>query len=56
MALTWLDQYPRWQFITALNIITEIVFVGFSAVMVHGIQTTLGRKMVVLSAFLSRLP
>jgi hypothetical protein len=39
-----------------VDIITELGFFALAAVMVHGIQTTLNRKLIVLSAFSSRLP
>lgn len=54
------DQCPnllaRWQFITVLNIATEAFLFALSLLLVKGIQTTFVRKMIILSAFTSRLP
>ncbi|EED24129.1 conserved hypothetical protein [Talaromyces stipitatus ATCC 10500] len=46
---------PRWRFITALDIITEIAWPALAITVVYGIKTSLNRKIVILSAFCSRL-
>lgn len=48
-------QFPRWQIITAFDIITEASLAAVSLFLVAGIQMPVIGKIVVVSAFSSRL-
>lgn len=49
-------KFTRWQFITALDIVVEIMLVGLAVFLVHDLRMSFGRKGVVVIAFLFRLP
>jgi hypothetical protein len=49
-------QFSRWQFITALDIATEVILFSFSLSLVSGLKMALGRKSIVVLAFAARLP
>ena len=49
-------QLGRWQFVTALDIVVEVVLVCLAAVLVHDLKMPLTKKAVVVIAFLFRLP
>ncbi|KAL3703930.1 hypothetical protein TMatcc_009620, partial [Talaromyces marneffei ATCC 18224] len=46
---------PRWRFITAVDIITEIAWPTLALAVVYGVRTSLDRKILIMSAFGSRL-
>ena len=46
----------RWQIVTAIDIITELVFVALAALLVHDLKMSLSNKSMVVIAFLFRLP
>ncbi|KAL2000342.1 hypothetical protein VTN02DRAFT_3230 [Thermoascus thermophilus] len=50
------DLFARWQFITALNIITECFIFLLAGYLLKGLHMPLRRKATVLLAFSSRLP
>lgn len=50
------NMFARWQFITAIDIMTEILLVGLAVFLVHDLRMSVGRKGVVVIAFLFRLP
>ncbi|KAE8403185.1 hypothetical protein BDV37DRAFT_250853 [Aspergillus pseudonomiae] len=48
--------FARWQFITAIDIFTEMALFIFSAVLIYGLQMAIKPKLVVMVAFASRIP
>ncbi|KAK2764534.1 hypothetical protein FQN54_009229 [Arachnomyces sp. PD_36] len=50
------EQFPRWQFITALDIITEVLLFSFSLPLVAGLRMRFDRKFVIVLSFAARLP
>lgn len=48
--------FAKWEFITAINIITEGIFFLLAVFLVKGLQTSLSRKLIISSAFSSRIP
>ncbi|KAL2007716.1 hypothetical protein VTN00DRAFT_7698 [Thermoascus crustaceus] len=50
------DLFSRWQFVTALNIMTECFIFLLAGYLLKGLHMPLRRKLAVLLAFASRLP
>lgn len=50
------QQFSRWQFVTVLDVLVEVILVCLSAILVHDLKMPLTRKAVVVIAFLFRLP
>jgi hypothetical protein len=50
------SQFARWQFIGALDIVTEVALFAISLYLVWGIQMSRGSKSIVVAAFGCRLP
>ncbi|THC89557.1 hypothetical protein EYZ11_011001 [Aspergillus tanneri] len=48
--------FPRWQFITAIDIIVEVFLFLFSIGLVYGLQMPLRHKIVIMISFAARLP
>ncbi|KAH8432486.1 uncharacterized protein LDX57_010123 [Aspergillus melleus] len=48
--------FPRWQFITAIDIITEVFLFLFSVGLVYGLQMPVRHKVVIMISFAARLP
>lgn len=47
---------PRWQYITAIDISTEVILFTFSFALVHKLQMAWKNKFVIVLSFASRLP
>lgn len=50
------SQFPRWQAITALDVVTELLLFGISLYMLHDLTLETTKKFIVLTAFALRLP
>ncbi|PGH00162.1 hypothetical protein AJ80_09215 [Polytolypa hystricis UAMH7299] len=50
------DMFIRWQVITALDVITELLLFGLAVLLLAGLQMPLQQKGIVLSSFAFRLP
>ncbi|OGM40511.1 hypothetical protein ABOM_010617 [Aspergillus bombycis] len=48
--------FARWQFITAIDIFTEIALFIFAVVLIYGLQMAIKPKLVIMVAFASRIP
>lgn len=48
--------FTRWQFIAALDILTEIALFSISLYLIWGIQMSLKSKIIVVTSFGCRLP
>ncbi|KAE8157297.1 hypothetical protein BDV40DRAFT_52185 [Aspergillus tamarii] len=48
--------FARWQFITAIDITTEVALFIFSIVLIYGLQMAIKPKLVIMMAFASRIP
>ncbi|KAB8235600.1 uncharacterized protein BDW43DRAFT_269239 [Aspergillus alliaceus] len=48
--------FARWQFITAIDIITEIALFVFSIFLIYGLQMAVKPKLVIMVAFAARIP
>ena len=46
----------RWQFVTAIDVVVELILVCLAAVLVHDLKMPLTKKAAVVLAFLFRLP
>ncbi|KAE8371426.1 hypothetical protein BDV26DRAFT_302787 [Aspergillus bertholletiae] len=51
-----IQNFARWQFITAIDIITELSLFIFSIVLIYGLQMSIKPKLVITVAFASRIP
>ncbi|KAK0511131.1 hypothetical protein JMJ35_006683 [Cladonia borealis] len=50
------NMLARWQFVTTLDIVVELILVCLAAVLVHDLKMPLTKKAMVVLAFLFRLP
>lgn len=49
-------QFVRWQIVTVVDIIIEVVLVFLAAILVHDLKMPITRKAAVVTAFFFRLP
>lgn len=54
--LTYPAQYTRWQFIAAVDVITEVVLFFLAIVLLKGLFMSIRRKLAVGFAFIFRFP